>query len=351
MRPTKMRSMVDGASRKQTRLGMLSLVLGLMLGLLNPAAAFTAPPVLQSRAHPHAGGMRSAAETRRCQRVPLRRRQHAAQRAGVCMSLEQAVFALSTLVSTFGFSVWETRPFGFLSVDIHDVVVRNSTVPGAGMGLFAATPLPAGTVLGAYPGGLWSASTWLRLKGLRPRDVLLPPEQRRARQEERQARAREYVWKLESGLILDPTSTSGRLSDAVPWLGNDFFLTTSAPDDIALPLTPTAASPLLAACPPAETSLSTGAIYPIPTVLCRINEPARGGDVNVVAEEGEDRVLFVCERAIAEGEELLLDYGPYHDRSPSLSARPHARPHARMRTGVRALSCSRTLSRSYSLNM
>jgi hypothetical protein len=63
--------------------------------------------------------------------------------------------------------------------------------------------------------------------------------QNTALQEERQTRSREFVWKLDSGYVIDPTSATGDISGTVPWIANGFFSSES---------------------------------YPVPTLLCRINE-------------------------------------------------------------------------------
>ena len=55
----------------------------------------------------------------------------------------------------------------------------------------------------------------------------------------------------------------------------------------------------------------------VPTTLCRINEPPRGKDVNVVTDEdrGARSVTFSLERDVFAGEELFIDYGLSYDRS------------------------------------
>ena len=55
----------------------------------------------------------------------------------------------------------------------------------------------------------------------------------------------------------------------------------------------------------------------VPTTLCRINEPPKGRDVNVVTNEDRDArtVTFSLERDVYEGEELYIDYGLSYDRS------------------------------------
>jgi hypothetical protein len=93
--------------------------------------------------------------------------------------LEQVVCCFSTVTSAVGFYAYETRPSGDLAVHSGDVQVKPSNVEGAGLGLFAARDLPAGTPLGSYPGCVWPARTWLQWKGILPRDMLLPHQTRR----------------------------------------------------------------------------------------------------------------------------------------------------------------------------
>ena len=212
------------------------------------------------------------------------------------MAFDPLLSGASTVASALFFFALETRPSGDLQVEEDgDVVAKPSTISGAGLGLFAARDLEAGTVLGNYPGRVWRADAWVRYKGLEPADYLLDSAQRGNLQQERQRRAEAYTWKLgaeietddddaggdtqayTASFVIDPTSADGELFDTVPWIFNTFAT--------------------------------------LPTLLCRINEPGRGGDVNVVAEEAEDSVAFVLERDVKAGEELFLDYGPYYDRS------------------------------------
>lgn len=55
----------------------------------------------------------------------------------------------------------------------------------------------------------------------------------------------------------------------------------------------------------------------VPTTLCRINEPPKGRDVNVITSEDRNSrtVTFILERDVYEGEELYIDYGLSYDRS------------------------------------
>ena len=110
---------------------------------------------------------------------PLRRdtenRKHGTPKMSL---LEQVVCCFSTVTSAVGFYAYETRPSGDLAVHSGDVQVKPSNVEGAGLGLFAARDLPAGTPLGSYPGCIWPARTWLQWKGILPRDMLLPHQTR-----------------------------------------------------------------------------------------------------------------------------------------------------------------------------
>ena len=57
--------------------------------------------------------------------------------------------------------------------------------------------------------------------------------------------------------------------------------------------------------------------WKVPTILCRINEPPKGFDVNVVTDEDSQNrsVVFSLERDVYPGEEFYIDYGPSYDRS------------------------------------
>jgi len=88
----------------------------------------------------------------------------------------------------------ERRPRGWLAPGLLEV--RPSLVAGAGRGCFAATALPSGTVLGAYPGRLRSAAeyaTKLRVVG---------------------PHVAEYCWRIGDVAALDPTDGEGRLYEA-----------------------------------------------------------------------------------------------------------------------------------------
>ena len=142
--------------------------------------------------------------------------------------------------------------------------VRESGVPGAGLGVFAAEDIAAGEVLGRYPGRLRTFSSYVAKLEVAPA-------------------ASEYCWVLEGGAgVLDPTGPGGELCDPLPLL----------PLPLPLPL-------------PA-----------VDTTLARINEPGPGGDVNVdVEEQAGAGLTFVAGRDLRRREELFLDYGSSYNRT------------------------------------
>jgi hypothetical protein len=152
--------------------------------------------------------------------------------------------------------------------------IRQSTIPGGGLGLFATTDLPRGTVLGTYPG------------------VVIPLTHNMGKLQQFPD-CEGYIWRFSDNCyVIDPTNVYGRL-DATCCGGSQWY--------------PGSAwfVPML---------WSTRAV---PTTLCRINEPPRGSDVNVVTEEvcADRTVTFALERNVMAGEELFIDYGLSYDRS------------------------------------
>jgi hypothetical protein len=125
--------------------------------------------------------------------------------------------------------------------------------------VFARRDIPAGTLLGVYPG--------------RPR----PPHEMAAKARQAPG-ARDYAFRTPSGAWLDPTDADGRVSAAprpgLPW-------------------------------------------FDIDPALTRVNEPPPGCDVNVeVVTNGDPlEIRFVTLRDVENGEELFIDYGTSYDRS------------------------------------
>ena len=154
-----------------------------------------------------------------------------------------------------------------------DVEVRPS--PVAGQGLFVTRPFPAGTCLGTYPGALVPLSMNL------PKVQAFPI-------------CEVYIWRFsDSRYLIDPTNSQGLLEDDYAVGGNPSFWGSCALWD------------------------RLSKVWKVSNVLCRINEPPLGKDVNVVTvEDLEKRVVtLVLERDVEAGEELFLDYGIGYDRS------------------------------------
>jgi hypothetical protein len=168
------------------------------------------------------------------------------------------------------------RSQGQLLVDpAQEISIQDSTVPGAGLGLFAKTDLAKGTVLGTYPGAVLPLQQNLdKLKNYPPCEG--------------------YIWRFsDNKMIIDPTNAVGVL-DPVCFGGNP-----SMPGSLWL------------------FKNVLGKFVNADTALCRINEPPRGGDRNVVIDENlDDRaVIFSLERDVSAGEEFFIDYGQSYDRS------------------------------------
>lgn len=180
----------------------------------------------------------------------------------------QIASAGSTLL---GLVTYCDRPRGSIAVGNADLRVGPSNVPGAGLGLFASNPLPRGTILGRYPG------------------TCLPLESNIGKLE-RYPQCTAYIWRFaDNRFILDPTNAVGDLEDAC----RGGTPTSAWLFDTILPF------------------------WTVPTDLCRINEPPKGFDRNVLTDENLEQrtVTFSVERDILPGEELFVDYGPTYDRS------------------------------------
>ncbi len=195
----------------------------------------------------------------------------------------------SGILTYFGFVFATDRPKGQLGVPLVDeknnnldgcLKVSQSTVPGAGLGLFAARSMPKGTVLGTYPG------------------VVLPLGQHSASSKVRDCPGcASYIWRFtDNQYVIDPTDHGDGTLTALCKGGNP-----SQPLSVAF-------FNILSAL---------GLFRGVSTALCRINEPPKGSDVNVVTEEDlETRtVTFSLERDVYAGEELHIDYGLTYDRS------------------------------------
>jgi len=201
---------------------------------------------------------------------------------------------LSACVTYFGFVAFTDRPRGVLNVPLipmHDdtnndddccLRVGTSNVSGAGLGLFVTQSLSKGTILGTYPG------------------VLIPLPQHSSSNKIRQhPEMTEYVWRFtDNQFIIDPTNHQ-----------------TGALDDYCIGGNPS--QPLSVPFFNVLDSSFFSVLHPVSTALCRINEPPKGYDVNVVTEEDlqSRTVVFTLERDVYAGEEIFIDYGLTYDRS------------------------------------
>ena len=102
-----------------------------------------------------------------------------------------------------------------------------------------------------------------------------------------------YIWRFsDNAFVIDPTDENGVLPEKCRG-GNP-----------STPLSVAVFSSLLS-------------FVTVPSALCRINEPPKGRDVNVVTDEDlqSRTVTFQLERDCYAGEELYIDYGLSYDRS------------------------------------
>lgn len=239
-----------------------------------PIAPFTKSCVVASTRHVQVDGPRQTDSPTRHSSLSL----PVATGAGDPAVLVWTIRALSAVASYVGFIGYFDRPRGPLAVSPDaQVQIQTSTVPDAGLGLFARVNLPKGTVLGQYPG------------------VVIPLSQNLAKLREHPA-CEAYIWRFsDNAFVIDPTNAEGKVDETCTggriglpgsqWLFDNVF------DNVF--------------------DMS------VPTALCRINEPPLGFDVNVVTDEDlQNRsVLFTLERDVAAGEEFFIDYGLSYDRS------------------------------------
>ena len=200
---------------------------------------------------------------------------------------------LSGILTYFGLIYYLDRPRGELYVPLVDsngvsgsgsgsngdisLQVRPSNVEGAGLGLFVASNsdiIRKGTILGSYPGIV----------------VELQPHTTKLRSF---PQCEAYIWRFsDNKYVIDPTNSNGILDNTCVGGNPSSFLSEWFFQTIA----------------------SGGGVS---TALCRINEPPRGFDVNVITTENiQDRtVTFEVERDVYPNEELFIDYGLSYDRT------------------------------------
>jgi hypothetical protein len=125
-----------------------------------------------------------------------------------------------------------------------------------------------GTVLGTYPG------------------TVVPLTQGLAKLEQF-PQCEVYIWRFrDSQYVIDPTDSQGVLqNECRGGTGPTYWLFEALP------------------------------ILAQSTTLCRINEPPRGSDVNVITREEGRTVTLLLEKDVEAGVELFMDYGATYNRS------------------------------------
>jgi hypothetical protein len=190
-------------------------------------------------------------------------------------SINTLVLQGTTCAMTYlGLVAYCDRPRGKLSIDNSFIEERQSQVEGGGLGLYAATSMSEGTVLGTYPGVLRPAAKFLNKYENVPNTAT-------------------YTWRLtDNRELIDPTDRNGELQNICLGGTPDFPLSYFLHEKI----------------------LRRG----VPTLLARINEPPLGGGgCNICSSENLEtrEVTFALSRDVYEGEELFMDYGLTYDRS------------------------------------
>jgi hypothetical protein len=190
-------------------------------------------------------------------------------------SPETILQVASATISYIGLVAYFDRPRGRLDVDPSYLQVRDSQVPGAGLGLYTTQSMTKGTVLGTYPG-------------------VVVPLQANMEKFRQNPQCETYIWRFtDNERVVDPTNMqTGNLED---FCGGGTLHT------------------------PGSTLLfqTLFRAWNVPTTLARINEPPIGMDCNVDSEQdlSKRHVTFFLSRDVVQGEELFMDYGIYYDRS------------------------------------
>lgn len=174
---------------------------------------------------------------------------------------------IAVLLGAMGYVVWERRPQGSAKSDL--IAIQKSTIKNANLGVFAVKTIPAGTIVGEFPGFVTSMN-----------DALASKKDDAARKS-----AQQYIWDLSDGNVLDPTNAEGILELELSY----FF-----------------------------------GLYKVDTSMARINEPIMRKDnlipmgkydCNVFTRVIQGKLEVIAERDIFPGEELFMDYGNRYDRS------------------------------------
>ena len=184
--------------------------------------------------------------------------------------------SVSATLTYLSLIVYFDRPRGTLTIPESNLLIQQSRVPNAGLGLFVTQSLPKGTVLGTYPGIVRPAETFYDGK------CRAYPQ------------AVGYSWRFtDSKYVIDPTDAKGEIQDFCIGGSNEVPFSNAIFDTLFK-------------------------FWRVNTALCRINEPPLGaGGCNVSAKEKLDsrEVVFELIQNVVSGQELYLDYGLDYDRS------------------------------------
>ena len=212
---------------------------------------------------------------------------------------------LSAIITYFSLIYFLDRPRGELYLPVVDnrngdddngndgmLQVKQSNVENGGLGLFATQYIiPKGTILGEYPGIVVELQPHISKLNAFPQ-------------------CEAYIWRFsDNKYVIDPTNSVGILDDICIGGNPNSFLSQWFFTNIINNGSNNSVNN--------DSNTNNSAIIGVPTTLCRINEPPKGYDVNVITIEktNERKVIFEVERDIYPNEELFIDYGLTYDRS------------------------------------
>jgi hypothetical protein len=231
---------------------------------------------------------------------------------------------LSATITYFTLIAYYDRPRGEIHSELHQLVhVQPSPILPfeGGLGVFCTVPsIPRNTVLGTYPGVVVP---------LHPAQIQHPQSKI-----QRHPYCEAYIWRFsDNQYIIDPTNRYGILHNnhicyggnpnmfasiwfhqtVIPFLLGDWVSVRDTNHNHHSNNRSSSPLPIIKQQQQQKQQLP----FVKSTVLCRINEPPKGYDVNVYTVEDCQRrtVTFITERTIYQHEELFIDYGLQYDRS------------------------------------
>ena len=165
---------------------------------------------------------------------------------------------LPLLLAGAFYLAYERRPQGTCNKELVDI--RKSSVPNAGLGVYASKTIPSGTQIGTFPGSVVNLDACLASK----------------KDDEARQRCKAYLWALSSDSVLDATTEDGTLELETKYL---FGLFTSD------------------------------------NTMARVNEPPPGGDCNVYTRVNGALVEIIAERDIFANEVRRPKCEPFFSNS------------------------------------